>query len=325
MSLRNPMRWLGAVTTLFLTGVAAHAQQAPKIKARYTDWWLPDQASTAAGPIDDMFYLILWITSAVFVGVFVTQIYFMIRYRRRDGGKAIYSHGNNRLEIAWTIIPALILIFLGVISQTLWSEIKQEIPAGADVFTVELRPRQFQWDVRYPGSDGKFGTPDDIDAINNLHVPVGKPVLLNMTAQDVIHSFFVPEFRVKQDAVPGMLTQLWFTATKEGEYEIACAELCGLGHYRMRGRVFVHSQADFDTWYAAEKQKRATALAPPPAPAPAIGSNDSTQPPPILPTGTSGGDSTQPPPNPAGGSNSAGTSDTTRPAGSATDTNGSSR
>lgn len=320
MSLRHPERWLGAVTTLFLTGVAAHAQEAQKVQPRYTDWWLPDQASTVAGPIDDMFYLILWITSAVFVGVFVTQIYFMIRYRRRDGGKAIYSHGNNRLEIAWTILPALILVFLGVISQSLWSEIKQQVPADSEAFTVELRPRQFQWDVRYSGSDGKFGTADDINAINNLHVPIGKPVLLNMTAQDVIHSFFVPEFRMKQDAVPGMMTQLWFTATKTGEFEIACAELCGLGHYRMRGKVFVHSQQEFDTWYAGEKEKRAKAMAPPPAPAPTAGTGntDSTQPPPRLPGETAPADTTKPPANPSGGTTPAGTSGTA-------DTNGSSK
>lgn len=304
MSLRKRLRAPLSALFLLLVSVSAFAQEHTMAKPRYTKWWLPDQASTVAPKIDDMFYLILYITTAVFIGVFATQIYFMIRYRNRKGGRAIYSHGNNRLEIAWTVTPAVILIFLGVISQTLWSEIKQAVPAEADSWVVEVRPRQFQWDVRYSGTDGRFGTPDDIEAINNLHVPVGKMVLVKMTAQDVIHSFFVPEFRMKQDAVPGMLTQYWFTATKTGEYDIACAELCGLGHYKMKGRIYIHPQAEFDAWYAAEKDKRTKALAPPPTPAPAPapsgGTADSTQTPPQPPATSTAGDSTQTPPKPPG-------------------------
>jgi cytochrome c oxidase subunit 2 len=301
MSLCKRLRAPLSAMFLFLASAVTFAQEHTMAKPRYTKWWLPDQASTVAPKIDNMFYLILYITTAVFIGVFVTQIFFMIRYRQKSGGKAIYSHGNNRLEIAWTLTPAAILIFLGVISQTLWSEIKQDVPAEKDSWVVEIRPRQFQWDVRYSGTDGKFGTPDDIEAINNLHVPEGKMVLVKMTAQDVIHSFFVPEFRMKQDAVPGLLTQYWFTATKSGEYDIACAELCGLGHYKMKGRIFIHPQAEFDAWYTAEKEKRTKALTPPPpAPAPASGTSDSTQPPPQPPASSTSGDSTQPPPKPPG-------------------------
>lgn len=253
----NAIRRTAATLGLALAGATgAIAQEAAKPKARYTTWWLPDQSSTVAGPIDDLFYLILWITTAVFIIVFVALVWFMIKYRHREGRRATYSHGNNKLEIAWTVIPALILVFLGVVSQSVWSDIKQDVPAADTSIVIDVKPRQFQWDIRYAGADGQFETPDDVTTINQLHVPIGRAVVLNMTAQDVIHSFFVPEFRLKQDAVPGMVTRFWFTATKVGEYEIACAELCGLGHYRMRGFLTVHSQADYDKWLADEMQKK---------------------------------------------------------------------
>lgn len=260
---------LGAILLIGSAG-SAIAQDSTKkgLTPKYTHIWLPDEATKVAGEIDAMFYDILWLTSVVFVLVFVVMIYFLIRYRSRPGGKAIYNHGNTRLEIIWTIIPALIVLFLGFYSKSLWSQIKQDAPTGSDVLVIDVKPRQFQWDIIYSGADGKFGTPDDITAINQMHVPVGHPVSLNLTAQDVIHSFFVPEFRVKQDAVPGMVTRYWFTAEKIGEYEIACAELCGLGHYRMRGYVIVMSQADFDKWYTEQKKAKAAELAPPPAAAP---------------------------------------------------------
>lgn len=244
-----------ALAFLFAAGSMLAQEGAPeaapeKVTARYTDWWLPDQATEVAGRIDDLFYLILWLTSIVFVLVFVVMIYFLIRYRSRAGHKAVYYHGNTRLEIIWTVIPALIVIALGFMSRQLWAEIKSDAPSESTALVIDLKPRQFQWDITYPGADGKFGTPDDIATINELHVPVGKDVLLRMTAQDVIHSFFVPEFRIKQDAVPGMVTRAWFNVPEPGKFEIACAELCGLGHYRMRGYVTVHTQASNSPWVA---------------------------------------------------------------------------
>jgi cytochrome c oxidase subunit II len=274
-----------AILTLLAGPVAALAQTATTTKAKYDTWWLPDRASSVADTIDGLFYLILWITSAVFVLVFVLMIYFIIKYRAREGRKAIYSHGNNKLEIAWTVIPALILVFLGIISQTVWSDIKIDAPDEKTSLVIEVRPRQFQWDVRYSGADGVFGKTydslvsgsnafgidpadpagkDDITRTNEIHVPIGKDVLIHLRAMDVIHSFFVPEFLMKQDAVPGMLTSYWFKATKVGGYEIACAELCGLGHYRMRGFLTVHDQAGYDAWYSEQNAAKAKENAPPP-------------------------------------------------------------
>lgn len=255
-------------------GLMAQEAAPEKVTARYTQYWLPDEATEVAGKIDHLFYVILWITGVVFVLVFIVMIYFLIRYRNRDGRKAVYYHGNTRLEIIWTVIPALIVIALGIVSRDLWAEIKSEMPSEETAFIVDVQPRQFEWRITYPGADGKFtkagdSTPsDDIVTINQLHVPVNRDVLVLLTAQDVIHSFFVPEFRVKQDAVPGMVTRSWFNVPKPGSFEIACAELCGLGHYRMRGYVTVHSQADFDAWYKEQMDKKAAELAPPP-PAPA--------------------------------------------------------
>jgi cytochrome c oxidase subunit 2 len=117
--------------------------------------------------------------------------------------------------------------------------------------SLAILAKQFEWHVSYPGADGRLGTPDDFSMRNQLHVPVNRAVVATLEAEDVIHSFFVPQFRVKQDAVPGMHIQVWFQPTKVGKYEIGCAELCGLGHYRMRGMVTVHSQEDYDRWVAA--------------------------------------------------------------------------
>ncbi|MEO5929110.1 MAG: cytochrome c oxidase subunit II [Candidatus Kapaibacterium sp.] len=262
----NRIRACSIAIAGFLLGSTGTAlAQGGKVVARYHRYWLPDQATAIAGKVDDMFNLILWLTSVVFVLVAVVMVYFLIRYRARPGGKAIFYHGNTRLEIIWTVIPALIVIALGFMSKDLWSQIKQQFPAENDALVIDVRPRQFQWDIRYAGADGKFNTADDITTINQLHVPAGKNVLIKLTAQDVIHSFFVPEFRVKQDAVPGMVTKTWFNVPKPGNFEIACAELCGLGHYRMRGYLTVHTQSDFDAWYSKQQSEKAAQLAPPPA------------------------------------------------------------
>src|SRR3989344_647526 len=221
-------------------------------------WWLPENISTYGSEIDKLFYIILWITGAIFVGVQAALLFFLFRYRAQDGVKAFYVHGNNRLEVIWTVTPAIILVFLTIWSQKIWSEVKSQIPAGA--IPIEIQAEQFAWNIRYPGPDGKFGTQDDVKTINQLHIPVGKPVRARLTSigkdgkHPVIHSFFLPEFRLKQDAVPGMAIDVWFEATRTGQYEIACAEFCGLGHYRMRGFLAIHSPEGFEAWLKEQGQ-----------------------------------------------------------------------
>jgi cytochrome c oxidase subunit 2 len=131
-----------------------------------------------------------------------------------------------------------------------WAQIKGRESAPAGSFPIAVHAKQFEWRVTYPGRDGLLGTADDFTGRNQLHVPVARPVLIKLTAEDVIHSFFVPAFRLKQDAVPGMEIPVWFRATVPGEYELGCAELCGLGHYRMRAAVTVHPASDFERWAA---------------------------------------------------------------------------
>lgn len=214
------------------------------------DWTLPVNLSANAGPVDDLYYLILAITGLAFVLVEAGIVWFVLRYRSREGHTATYTHGDDRLEILWTAVPALVVIFLGVHSGQLWADLKTDASAPDDSFVVEVAAEQFEWHFTYPGSDGELGTSDDFTDRNRLNVPADRPVRVRLTAEDVIHSFFIPELRVKQDAVPGRVTTAWFEATEPGELEMGCAELCGLGHYRMNASVTVRSPEDFDDWYA---------------------------------------------------------------------------
>jgi len=234
--------------------LALSAAVAPSAASALTlPFWmhLPEGVSSYSGRIDGLFRLILWITGVIFVVVEALLLYFVIRYRHREGRRAHYTHGNNRLEVVWTIVPAVICVVLALLSRRTWAEIKQQMPEGA--LPIEITGEQFAWNIRYTGPDGKFGTADDIVTLNQLHFPVGRPVVVTLRSKDVIHSFFLPEFRVKQDAVPGMSTHIWFDATRTGNWEIACAELCGLGHYRMKGFVTVESPEDFQKWLAEQQ------------------------------------------------------------------------
>lgn len=216
---------------------------------------LPEGASTFAPHIDRLFWAVFWITLFFFVLVQGGLILFAFRYRARPGRKAAYVHGNNALEIIWTVIPALILLALTVASQKTWAEIRGPEHAPQNARQIRILAEQFAWNVRYPGADGLFETEDDITTINQLHLPVGEPVMLTLESKDVIHSFFVPEFRLKQDAVPGMTNRLWFTLTRPGEFDIRCAELCGLGHYRMRGFATVESPEAFAAWLDEQRPR----------------------------------------------------------------------
>ena len=216
------------------------------------NWWLPENVSTFGRDIDWLFHLIYAITAITGILVFVTLIAFLVMYRDRPGRRARYTHGNTTLEIVWTIVPALILVVLTFLSVPAWSKIKMSQPPTDLV--IQVNAKQFNWQVSYPGPDGKFGTADDKQFLDEMHVPVNKPVKVILKSQDVIHSFFVPSFRIKQDAVPGREISAWFDATKPGKYEWPCAELCGFGHSGMKGWVYVHTPADYEKW-AAENLK----------------------------------------------------------------------
>jgi cytochrome c oxidase subunit 2 len=208
--------------------------------------WLPEDVSTFGPDIDSLFYLIYYITAATFILVTVLMVWFVIAYRHREGRRATYTHGNTTLEIIWTIVPAAILIVLSFMSVSTWARVKRLAPDSD--FELQVTAKQFNWEVVYPGTDGKFGTDDDRKFDNDLHVPVNKVVRIHLLASDVIHSFFLPNLRLKQDAVPGRSILVWFEATKPGKYELPCAELCGFGHSGMRGWLFVHTQEDYTKW-----------------------------------------------------------------------------
>lgn len=242
-------------TALLVCPLALASASASALE-RWPTWMrLPEGVSSYSGKIDGMFHLITWITGIVFVIVEGLLLFFVFRYRRKEGRKAHYTHGNNRLEVIWTIIPALICVVLALLSRRTWADIKQNMPK--DAMPIEITAEQFSWTIVYPGPDGRFGTADDIVSLNQLHFPVGRPVVATLRSKDVIHSFFLPEFRVKQDAVPGMSTRIWFDGMRTGHWEIACAELCGLGHYRMKGFVTVETPEEFDKWLASQAAEAA--------------------------------------------------------------------
>ncbi len=228
-------------------------------------WRLPEGVSTYSPTIDHLFYLILAITGAAFVLTEALLFYFAFRYRRKEGVRATYTHGNNTLEVIWTIVPAVLLVALAFVSRNAWDMIKGQIPPTDDMVIVTAS--QFNWEIRYKGADGEFETPDDVVTSNDMKLPVGKPFRIRLRSKDVIHSFFLPQFRLKQDAVPGLTIDVWVEGTKTGTYEIACAELCGFGHYSMRGILTVMQPDEYTTWMSEAQAGVAAAEAAPPPPA----------------------------------------------------------
>lgn len=238
---------LFSAAAILVIGVFLYAPYNP-------DWWLPPNVSAVSplrfgADVDHLFLLILWITGIVFIGTAIAIGYVTWRYAASERGKATYTHGSQRLEVVWTIIPAAILVFIALYQMGTWSSIKFRSAQPKVKPTAEVVARQFQWLIRYPGPDGKLYTDDDLHLINDLHFVKDAPVLVHLKSKDVLHSFFLPQFRIKQDAVPGLTIPVWFDADTAGSYDLVCAELCGWGHYKMRGSVTVHeTQRDFDEW-----------------------------------------------------------------------------
>ena len=231
---------------------------------------VPELASDR-GYLDDLYYVILGITGAAYILFQLALGYLIYRYRGdRPGAEWSYWHESHRLELTWTIGTAVIMIPIVFTGLAYWDRVRG--PAPADAVTVIAVGAQFQWDFHYPGADGAFGrfdptlyaidnqvgldeddpaAGDDWVLTNQLVLPVNRPARIVMRSKDVQHAFFLPNFRVKQDLVPGMTTEVWFTPIKTGNYEVACAELCGLGHYRMRAFLEVMEERDYQEWLVA--------------------------------------------------------------------------
>jgi len=231
-------------------------------------WWFPPSI-TEHGPAYDRQFLITIIVVGISFAAAQIGLGWVV-WKFRDTGdkeRAAYSHGNNRLEVVWTVVTAIIFISLGVMGQRVWASLNlTKIPAGA--YPIEVTAQQFSWNFHYPGKDMTFGRTDpnliddsslnyvgldetdpnskDDSVVATLAIPANRPVELVLNSKDVTHSFFVPQLRFKQDLVPGMKIRVHFTALKPGKYELACAELCGMNHYKMKAFMLVLPQNEFD-------------------------------------------------------------------------------
>ncbi len=248
----------------------------------FDDYNIP-VASEHGSVTDTLFWWTMAITGLAFVITQVLLFYFAFKYRYKKNARATYYPDNSKLEIIWTVVPAIVLTLLVFYGLNVWTGITSQAPEDAEV--VEIMGMQFAWKTRYPGADNQLGAYDyqKIDAANmfgmdltdknsfddftprEIHIPKGKPVLFKIRARDVLHSVYVPYFRLKMDAVPGMPTKFWFVPTKstadmraetgnpDFNYELACAEICGNGHFTMRMTIVVDEPADYEKWKQEQK------------------------------------------------------------------------
>jgi cytochrome c oxidase subunit 2 len=238
------------------------------------DLWLPVQASTHAGSVDHMIRLVHILMAVLFIGWGGFFVFVLFRFRKGANPQASYVGAKGKFakstELA-VVLAEMILLFGYAIPG--WATRVNAFPSENEAVVVHVIGEQFAWNVVYPGKDGRFGrrdislvsadnaigidrsdpdAKDDIVTINQLTLPVDRPVLIRLSSKDVIHSFGLPEMRVKQDAVPGYDMPVWFIPNRIGDYEIACSQLCGLGHFRMRGFVNIRSAADYQSFLDEE-------------------------------------------------------------------------
>jgi cytochrome c oxidase subunit 2 len=244
------------------------------------DWLgLPVAASAHAAEVDHIMVLVHWLMLVLFVGWSIFFIYVLYRFRRGANPTADYRgvRGGWSTWIEGGVLVAEVIL-LAFFSIPFWSRnVDAAPPAESRATVVRVVAEQFAWNVHYPGADGVFGRTDirlvgpdnplgldrdepvgqdDVVVNGRLNLPVGKPVLIFLSSKDVIHSFALPQMRVKQDAVPGIVAPVWFTPTMTGQWDIACSQLCGLGHYRMKGVYQIQAQADFDAWLKEEASQQ---------------------------------------------------------------------
>jgi cytochrome c oxidase subunit 2 len=235
---------------------------------------LPAAGSAHAADVDHLMVLVHWLMAVLFVGWSAFFVYVLVSFRR--GAHPVAMHRGMRGRWSTWIeggVLAAEIVLLAYFSVPVWSARVDAFPSEQQSTVVRVVAEQFAWNVHYPGADGRFGrtdaallgpsnplgldrsdpaAKDDITTINQLNLPVDKPVIVHLSSKDMVHSFALPQMRVKQDAIPGIAQPVWFTPTRIGKWEIACSQLCGLGHYRMRGFYTVQTRADYDAWLAEE-------------------------------------------------------------------------
>lgn len=239
-------------------------------------WWFPETISEHGPAVDRQFMITIVVCGIAFAAAQIGLGWAVWKFRDRAGAqRATYSHGNNRLEVIWTVVTAVVFISLAVMGQRVWAALHlHAAPAGSA--SINVLAQQFSWNFHYSGKDKVFGRTDptlindssanyvgldetdpsakDDSVVPTLVVPVNRPVELVLKSKDVTHSFFVPQLRFKQDLVPGMAIRVHFTANKTGKYELACAELCGMNHYKMKSFMLVLPENEFNE-LAAMSQK----------------------------------------------------------------------
>jgi len=211
---------------------------------------LPSLASAdtagAVNPVkswDNHWHMFLIIVTVLWAFVTLLVIYMSLKYKRKKGqGDGAYIHGNVLLEIIWTAVPLIIIIFLGVQS---WAVYREQIKAPQDAYEVNVEGFMWGWNITYP---------EGIKTTNELRVPVGRPVKVNLTSKDVLHAFYIPDFRIQEEAIPGRTTYVWFNPVKAGEYPAYCTEFCGSGHSLMLAKVIAMEKTDFDAWQGKQKE-----------------------------------------------------------------------
>ena len=236
---------------------------------------LPINASAHGFEIDQMIYIVHALMLLLFVGWGIFFVVALIKFNRHASPKANYhgvkSHFSSVIEVAVVIAEVILLVCFSI---PFWAKQINAFPNRPDTLELHIIAEQFAWNIHYPGKDGKFGktnpklidqqnnpigldlsdpnAKDDVTTVNQLHIPIGRPILIHLSTKDVIHCFTLTEMRVKQDIIPGMRIQTWFTPTKTGQWEIVCAQLCGIGHYRMKGFYTVHTEKEFDEWFDSQ-------------------------------------------------------------------------
>ena len=239
-------------------------------------WWMPTDLSTHGHGIDQLILILHYFMVALFVGWGTFFVITLIRHRKREGHRASYESAHSKLpkfiEVGVVVFEVFLLVGL---SFPLWGRYKLDPPSAEEALTIRVVGQQFVWNIHYPGEDKKFGktnikflsdynplgidpddpaSADDFIAVNHFHLPVGKPIITQISSKDVIHSFGVPVLRVKQDATPGMSVPIWFNITRPGVFDVHCSQLCGVGHSLMKGVITAVPVEEFEKW--AKEQPR---------------------------------------------------------------------
>ncbi len=206
-------------------------------------WMMPERASANAYLVDDLYYVVFILSVLGFLGLVGVMLFFVVRYHKTNSKESAYIPHNALAETIWTVVPTI--IFLGIAFWGLWAFYENE-KVDKNAMEIKVTGKQWLWEFTY-ADQGKEAT-----TVNMMYVPINKPVTLNMTSTDVLHSFFVPSFRIKRDTVPGMKSRLNFTATKLGDFKVFCTEFCGTSHSKMRATIRVVTQKRFDKWIARQ-------------------------------------------------------------------------